>query len=434
MRSRGLLFALLASTLGAVAQEAMRGEPIDLPTVLKLAGAQGIDVEIAEAKLREARAAADSSTWALFPTISPGVGYRNHTGQAQSFAGPVSEVGKESVTAGATLFLSLDLGEAVYRRLAAKQTAQAAEHGLVAQRQQTVLQATLAYFDLTKSHHAVALLEDSVKTAKDYHAQIGKAVQLGLAFKGDEIRAFAQVSRLELRLRQAQDQRRADAARLAQLLRLKITEGLLPADDRPLPLTLADSRRKLDELVKGALAKRPELMEAGALHDAAQHQDDAARYAPLYPTLGAQVFAGGLGGSTSSARRDFANSTDTYVTLSWKLGAGGLFDGARTSGAEARLRQAQLTETKTRDEVIRQVVEAQSHVTYLGQQLKIAEEGVRSAEQGYKLSLARKQFAVGIVLEALQSQQDLIQARLDYAGTVGELNKAQVRLKTAAGE
>ena len=69
MRSRGLLFALLASTLGAVAQEAMRGEPIDLPTVLKLAGAQGIDVEIAEAKLREARAAADSSTWALFTLV-----------------------------------------------------------------------------------------------------------------------------------------------------------------------------------------------------------------------------------------------------------------------------------------------------------------------------------------------------------------------------
>ena len=434
MRARSLLFALLATTLAGVAQEAMRGEPIDLPTVLKLAGAQGIDVEIAEAKLREARAAADSSTWALFPTISPGVGYRNHTGQAQSFAGPVSEVGKESVTAGATLFLSLDLGEAVYRRLAAKQTAQAAEHGLAAQRQQTVAQATLAYFDLTKSHHAVALLDDSVKTAKDYHAQLGKAVQLGLAFKGDEIRAFSQVSRLELRLRQAQDQRRADAARLAQLLRLKITEGLLPADDRPLPLTLVDGRRKLDELVKGALAKRPELMEAGALHDAAQHQDDAARYAPLYPTLGAQVFAGGLGGSTSSARRDFANSTDTYVTLSWKLGAGGLFDGARATGAEARLRQAQLAETKTRDEVVRQVVESQSHVTYLNQQLKIAEEGVRSAEQGYKLSLARKEFAVGIVLEALQSQQDLIQARLDYAGTVGELNKAQVRLKTAAGE
>ena len=434
MNLRILLLAVLATTLGGQAQEAVRGEPIDLPTVLRLAGAQGIDVEIAEARLREARAAAESSTWALFPTISPGVGYRNHTGQAQSFAGPVSDVNKESVNAGATLFLSLDLGEAVYRRLAAKQTAQAAEHGLAAQRRQTVLQATLAYFDLAKSHQSVALLEDSVRTAKDYHGQIGQAVQLGLAFKGDELRAFAQVSRLEVRLRQAQDQRRGDAARLAQLLRLNIAESLVPADDRPLPLTLVDTHRKLDALVQGALNRRPEVLEAGALREAAQHQDDAARYAPLYPTLGAQVFAGGLGGSTSSARRDFGNSTDTYVTLSWKIGAGGLFDSARTEGAEARLRQTSLAETKTHDEIVRQVVEGQAHVTYLGQQLKIGEEAVRAAEQGYKLSLGRKEFAVGIVLEALQSQQDLIQARLDYANTVGESNKAQAKLRNATGE
>lgn len=165
-RTHTLLFAIIATSLGSHAQEAVRREPIDLPTVLKLAGAQSIDVEIAEAKLREARANADSSDWALFPTISPGVGYRNHTGQAQSFLGPVTDVHKESVNAGATLFLSLDIGEATYRRLAAKQTAQAAEHGLTVQRQQTVLQSTLAYFDLTKSHQTVGLLEDSVRTAK----------------------------------------------------------------------------------------------------------------------------------------------------------------------------------------------------------------------------------------------------------------------------
>lgn len=433
MRSLALyLLALGAGSL--VAQDAIRGEPIDLPTVLRLAGAQGIDIEIAEARSREARAAAESSTWALFPTIAPGIGYRNHTGQAQSFAGPVSALDKESVTAGATLSLSLDLGEAIYRRLAAKQTAQAAIYGLEAQRQQTIQQAILAYFDFTQSHHTVALLEEAGRAAKDYQGQIGKAVELGLAFKGDEIRAYAQVSRLELRLSQALDQRRAEAAKLAQLLRLKITEDLRPADDRPLPLTLVDARRKLDDLVKSALSRRPELQEAGAQLAAAQHQDDAARYAPLYPTLGAQVFAGGLGGSTSSARRDFAKSTDTSVTLSWKLGAGGLFDSARTEGAEARLQQTRLRETKTRDEIVRQVVEAQAHVTYLGQQLKITEAGIRSAEQGYRLSLARKEFAIGIVLEALQSQQDLIQARLDYARTVGELNKAQSMLKTATGE
>jgi hypothetical protein len=67
MRSRILILALLAATLGGRAQEAMRTEPIDLATVLRLAGADGIDIELAEARWREARAAADSSTLALDP-------------------------------------------------------------------------------------------------------------------------------------------------------------------------------------------------------------------------------------------------------------------------------------------------------------------------------------------------------------------------------
>jgi len=417
-----------------VAGNCVAQEIVDLPTVLKLAGVQGIDIEIAEARLKEARANEAGALWQFFPTLAPGIGYRNHTGQLQNFAGPVSDVGKQSASAGATLALQLELGEAVYRRLAAKQLALAAEHNLASQRQQTILQATQAYFDLTKAHHAVILQTDALQVAREYQGQIARGVTAGVAFKGDELRAEAQANRLEIRLRQAEDARSAEAAKLAQVLRLKITERIIPADDRPLPLIITDRSRKLDDFVQAALQKRPELQEAGALHEAARHNDDAANYAPLYPTLGAQVFAGGLGGSTSSARQDFGNSTDTLVTLSWKIGAGGLFDSTRTEGAQARLRQSQLSETRTRDEVIRQVVEAQAHVSFLRQQLKIAEQGIRSAEQGLKLSLARKEFAVGIVLEALQSQQDLIQARLDYATTVAELNKGQYRLKIATGE
>jgi len=283
---RLILVGLLAGA-ALSAQEAVRSEPIDLVTVLRLAGAESLDVKLAEARVSEARATADSATWALFPTISPGVSYRKHSGQLQDIVGQVLDVNKESLAAGATLGVSLELGEAVYRRLAAKQTALAAEHQLEAQRRQTVLAATTAYFDLTRSHHAVTLLEDSVRTSKEYRGQLAKGVGAGVTFKGDELRAAAAVSRLELRLRQALELRRGDAARLAQILRLKITETLVPADDRPLPLTFAANDRKLDEHVRVAMAKRPELQAAGALQQAAAHQDDAATYAPLYPTLGA---------------------------------------------------------------------------------------------------------------------------------------------------
>ena len=434
-------FGFLALLLGATALlRAQAPAPtaatatVDLDTVLRLAGAEAIDVQLAAARLREARAAADSATWALFPTLSPGVAYRKHSGQLQDIVGQVSDITKESVSAGAILGVSLELGEAVYRRLAAKQTARAAEHQLDAQRRQTVLAAAAAYFELARAHHAVTLLTDAARNAREYRAQLAQGVTAGVAFKGDELRAAAQVSRIALRLSQAQEQRRAESARLAQVLRLKITEELLPADERPLPLAVGFEARRLDDLVRSALARRPEIQAAAALQQAATHQGDAATYAPLYPTLGAQVFAGGLGGSAGSARRDFDGSTDTLVTLSWKIGAGGLFDGARQDGARSRLRQAELSRAKASDEIVRQVVEAHAGIHYLAEQVKIAEEAVRNAEQGYRLSLERKELAVGVVLETLQSQQDLIQSRLDYAQTVGEWNKAHYRLKAAIGE
>jgi len=115
-----LLLALGLAAGPLAGQEAVRSEPIDLPTALRLAGAQSLDVQLAEARWREAQASADSTAWALFPTISPGVGYRKHSGQLQDIVGQVSDITKESVSAGATLGVSLELGEAVYRRLAAE--------------------------------------------------------------------------------------------------------------------------------------------------------------------------------------------------------------------------------------------------------------------------------------------------------------------------
>src|SRR4051812_47240801 len=45
---------------------------IDLPTSLKLAGAQSLDIQIAREKLAEAKANYESAIWQFFPWIEPG--------------------------------------------------------------------------------------------------------------------------------------------------------------------------------------------------------------------------------------------------------------------------------------------------------------------------------------------------------------------------
>ncbi len=426
---------LLLGWLGtAVAQTAVPSQPIDLPTVLKLAGAESVEVRLAEEKLREAQALEDGTLWLMFPTLSPGVGYRAHAGRTQTVTGPVLDVDKQSLGAGATLQLQLEIGESLYRRLAAQQVAVAAGHGLTAQRLRSVHEATDAYFDLLRAELGLKLREQAVQLARDYHGQVSRGVLAGIAAKGDEYRAFAQLNRTEVSLRQAEENRSKEATRLAQLLRLHIDGRLRPATAQAALLTFTEKDAPLDQLVQKALARRPEIAENEALTEAAGREVDGARYAPLYPTLGVQAFAGGLGGSTGSARRDYASSNDTSVTLSWKIGAGGLFDGSRQETAEARERQTRLRGTRTREAVTRQVVDAQAEVCTLLAQLELLRQGVTASEAGLELALRRKEFAVGVVLEAVQAQQDAVQAKLDYLSTLTAANKAQYRLRAALGD
>lgn len=436
MNSLKRLFALYMGCAGSLLAQPTDNSPhpIDLPAVLKLAGAESLEVKLAEETLLEAQAREQGSLWQLFPTLSPGLGYRNHTGRAQAVTGQVSDVNKESLSAGATIQLQLDIGEAIYRRLAAQQTVLAAGHGLEAQRRRTVQQAVQAYFDLLRAQLALKLSDESVRIARDYHGQVVHGVAAGLAPKADELRASAQLNRSEVRRSQAAEVLFRESTRLAQLLRLRIDGNLRPVGAQATLLAFPEKELPLQELLQQALTKRAELAENESLASAASQETYGARYAPLYPTLGAQYFAGGLGGSPASARRDYASSSETSVTLSWRIGAGGLFDRSREAAAEARERQIRLRGAGIRESITREVMDARTEVNSLLGQLELLRQQVDSTEAALQLAMRRKEFSVGVVMETVQAQQDALQAKFDYLQTLTEANKAQYRLRHAIGD
>ena len=432
MRKAFCLLVMSAAAAGA-ATATTPSDPIDLPTVLKLSGAQNADVLLAEEKLREAEAREDGTLWQMFPSLSLGVGYRNHTGRTQAVTGQVFDVDKESLQAGGTIQLQLELGEAAYRRLAAQQTTLAAGHGLEAQRRRSVAEATQAYFDLVRADLAARLHEEASRIAADYHAQVARAVAAGIASKTDELRASAQLNRVKVRQAQAAETCAKEANRLALLLRLRIDGALRPVAQEAALLAFPEKDAPVEQLLTIALARRPEIAESEALAMAAAKEADGARYGPLYPVLGVQHFSGGLGGSTSSARQDYASSADTSVTLTWRIGAGGLFDGSRQAATDARERQARLRGAAVRESITRELVDAHAETRSLCAQLELLRQGVASSELVLQAALRRKEFAVGTVLETVQSQQDALQAKLDYLQAMTEANKAQYRLRHAAG-
>lgn len=423
-----LMYGLACPTLGNA-----ETERIDLPTVLKLAGARNLDIQLAAEKAKEARAVERGTIWSFFPWVAPGVGYRAHDGRIQSVEGDVFDVNKQSLAVGPAVSLQLDLGDAIYKRLAAKQLSRAAEHGAAAQKLQSSLAAAEGYFDLVKAHASAGVAREAVKISAEYRQQISSGVTAGVAFKGDALRADTQFHRNELLRMQAEEQRLVAAARLAQVLHLDPAVRLLPRDDDAVPLDLAPRGKQVSQLIGQALAARPELKQESALKDAAHEGLRGAKYGPLIPIVGAQMFAGGLGGQGSAAG-NFGGSEDYHLTLGWRIGAGGLFDRSRIDLAESKLAQSEITLARTRDAIAREVVENFERVKSLRAEAGVAKQGVNAAQEGLKLARERKEFAIGIVLETLQSEEDVTRAKLDYVNAVLELNKVQYRLKAALGE
>jgi len=406
---------------------------IDLPTVLRLAGARNLDIQIANRRLAEAKANEQTATWQFFPWLSPGVGYRRHDDLLQDVGGNIIDVHKQSYTVGPSVVGQIDLGDAIYKTLVAHQLVKAADFALGSQRLESLLAATQSYFDLTRAAAESQVVRESLKISQDYQTQLHEAVSAGIAYKGDELRIQVQTELYQLSLRQALEQERLNAARLAEHLHLDPIIVLASRDTGLVPLTIVERNAALDSLVHQALRSRPEIFQTQAVAGAASEEKQATIYGPLIPAVSAQAFAGGLGGGRQGGSDSFGASEDYGIGLNWRIGPGGLFDAGRKRAAQARLDIATLNKTKLADQITRQVVETFTTANSLADQLITAKTNLSTASEVLRLSSARREFGVAAVLENIQAQQDLARARSEYLRIVAEHNKAQYALYAAIG-
>ena len=446
-RALGLLsFVLLVRSVDAspapsslpvdveAATHAAEARAIDLGTVLRLAGAQNVDVQIAAQRLQEARAVHRAALEQFFPWLSPALVYRRHDDLLQDTVGDLVDVHKGSYAPGVGLAAQIDVGGALYRSRETRALSRASEHGLDAQRTNSVVAAAQAYFDLARAQAAGAVAEDALRISREHEDQLHRAVRIGLAFRGEELRVRAQAGHDALALRQAAEQQRVAGVRLAQVLQLDPRIELRARDAELVPLTLVPADASLDSLVDQALAARPEMSQEAARLAAARDAEAGVRYGPLFPTFSAQVFAGGLGGGRRGRPGAFGASQDYVLAVGWRIGPGGLFDAAGVAEARARLEGARLLVERRRQEVVGEVVEAVARIASLWDQIATAREALAAAEETLRLSQVRKEFGVAAVLERILAEQDLTRARTDYLSAVAEYDKAQYGLARAAGQ
>ena len=408
--------------------------PIDLPTTLRLAGARNLDVQIAREQLNEAVANRQSALEQFFPWVAPGVNYHRRDGVAQAVpSGVISDAHFQSYSPGAALSAQLVLGDAIYNSLAAKQLVRASDQALETQRQDALLSAAQGYFELAKAAALREVVRQAIQISDDYQQQLHVGVANGIAFRGDELRVQTQTEQYRIALEQALAQERVAGVNLALTLHLDSRIVLRPQDSGLEEIALFPTNAAVDSLVEEALRTRPELKQSQAFLAAARASKRGALYGPLIPSVGAEVYAGGLGGGPDGGPSNLGSEGDYTFGLSWRIGPGGLFDPGRVNASKARLATAEFAEYKLKDAIVSDVVTSQVRLNSAAAQIQLAKRNLETASETLRLTQQRKQFGVGIVLEDIQAQQALAQARSAYVSALADYNEAQYALNKAVG-
>ena len=415
----------------SVASPATAPQVLDLSTVLRLAGLNDLDLALVREAEKQARAVNDAATLRFFPWLTAGTSYSKATGAAQDVSGQMISVDKQLYDRSVAANLQVDLGNAIFEKLAASQRARAAGFDLEASRNDTALAAAAAYFDLVNAVAQTDIAREAVRISQEYEDQLNRAFQAGLTNRSEALRVGVQTQRARVTLREAEAAVRSTSAGLATLLRLDPAVDLEPRERIVNPPTLVPVDMPVQALVQDALAHRPELEASRATVAASDKDRLAAKYGPLVPSLRGQAAIGQLKGGTNGVLSDYLSAHDSTVGLQWRFGPGGLFDFSRTDAANSALESARLNAEKAHDAIAEEVVQAYEAARAALDQMGLSRRAVELAEQSLRLSEQRREFGVYAVLEVIEAQQDLTQARGAYAQALTQYAKSQYALAHA---
>jgi outer membrane protein TolC len=419
---------------------------IDLAAALRLADERNLDVAIylarvaaASARLRQARSLA-------VPTLRVGSSYNRHTGPLQETGGAVTEsdgtsrlvgLGAGAVGAGDPrlpgLALDVDVADAIFQPLVAKQDRAAAEAAADANGHAVLLDVATAYFEWLEARAEDRIAGAIVQRARDLEALTHNYAEAGEGLRADAELAAVQPLLWQQRRLAAETRTETSEAALSQLLHLDTDVRLQPVEEQIPVVEIYSANEDLAQLVERALRDRPETDQAAALVAAAQGSVRAERYGLFIPRVSLGYSAGEFGGAPGSSVADTAHRDDLTLLLYWQFDHLGLGNRARGDEKRAELRQRELERDKLHDAITAEVREDYARVQSLRRQMQLAQEAAKQAQNAYDLQRQRIFDRQGLPLEALQAMQTLSEAELAQAQATVGYSLAQIRLHTALG-
>jgi outer membrane protein TolC len=419
---------------------------IDLASVLRLADQRNLDIAIYVQRVAEASAQLAGAKVLAVPTLRIGGSYGRHGGTLQETSGQVVDadrtarftgLGAGAVGAGDLrspgVALEVDLADAIFRPLVARQNQAAMQAASTANRDEVLVDVASAYLRLLEARDEARVAQESLGRATDLASLTASYAAAGEGLQADA--EMAAVQPLLWQQRQADAAARVEAATaaLARLLHLEPAVRLEPMDASVPLLEIFGADEKLDDLIARALEARPETDVLEAQIAAAEGEVKAQKYRYYVPSVALGYSAGDFGGGPASASESSGHRDDLTLQLYWQLDNFGFGNRARVNERQSQLSRIELERDKLHDRIIAEVREDFARISSLREQVRLTEAAVRRAEQAYSLQRTRIFDRQGLPIEALQAMQTLATADLAHLAAVADFSIAQIRLHTALG-
>jgi outer membrane protein TolC len=291
-------------------------------------------------------------------------------------------------------------------------------------RQLVIAQAVVAYVGLLMAHEQLAIVQQTLTTARAHQNLVESRYESGFVVKSDLLRTQVHIANLEQQQLQADSQVEIAKAELNAAMGVEIDSKFELTSQLESGQGSAESMERWIEI---ALDQRAELKQIEFQQSAAEEEIKKSRAAYL-PSFN-------LEGNYEVNTEHFEESADNYtvgavVTLN-------LFSGNRTSAkvreAQASLREVQATRRKLKQRVLVEIRQAYLQADNAWNRIQVARVAVTQAEEALRIVGNRYKNGLFTIVDLLNSELALQQAHTNYLQAIHDYKVANTNLMLAAG-
>ena len=291
-------------------------------------------------------------------------------------------------------------------------------------RQSTKLNAQEAYYGFLQAINLNELNQESVERLEAHLENVMAKYRVGMVAKTDVLRSEVELANSTQELIKARNNEEVSMSTLNNVINIPIDTQVTPKEE----LGYQVFEQDMQSAIIYALENRPEVLRDQTSVAIAKKGISIAR-ANQHPNI---ILSGAQNWLNSSYPGDDDKGWSAGVTLTFNVFDSGVTQ-AKVMQKKAELQAAEETSRQTVDNVILEVKTAYLNMLEAEKRIYTSSVAVEQAEEDYRIAGLQYNAGVSTILDILDSQVALTQAKTNHVNALYDFNISKARLHRAMG-